>query len=326
MHSEAHGAPSLLAVDQVFDDFDAMAASPREWEQEYEQIGRGKFCGSLTQLVLPQMQLGRMNWFPGIMQRGPAPKGTLAFGLPLVVDGTIHVRRRLVHNGEILAATSTDDAAFTATGNTSLVIAALPVHTVQQWLQSRRGIDSIRPTMTGRHWRVSPDQLTFRANALSGLIDDLKKARTLENYSLISPNGIAHIESRISDAILDMIPSAEMIESSHSRARVARAVLDVFRERRDNPPTVTELCHLVEARERTVFSSCMEAFGKPPMHLLLELRLNATNRALRRPRPGTSVTSVASSYGFLHFGRFAATYRDHFDELPSTTLANALGS
>ena len=47
---------------------------------------------------------------------------------------------------------------------------------------------------------------------------------------------------RIFDAILDMIPSAEVIEPLHSRARIAREVLKVLKDRLDDPPSITELC------------------------------------------------------------------------------------
>jgi AraC family ethanolamine operon transcriptional activator len=58
----------------------------------------------------------------------------------------------------------------------------------------------------------------------------------------------------------------------------------------------------------------------------LELRLNAVHRMLVHPVKGASITGVASHYGFTHFGRFASMYFRRFGELPSATLAKALGS
>ena len=101
-----------------------------------------------------------------------------------------------------------------------------------------------------------------------------------------------------------MIPSAEVIEPLHNRASIARAVYAVLHERLDDPPSITELCLAVGARERTLHLSCVEAFGRPPARLLTELRLNAAHRALLHPRNETSVTAVAAQYGFTHFGRF----------------------
>ena len=103
-------------VEGRFDDIDDMATSPLAWDQEYEQIGRGRFEGHLTQLLMDRLQLARVKWSPGVLQRGTAPVGTWAFGLPLAAEGTLHVRRRPVRPGELLAATSHDDVGFAAAG------------------------------------------------------------------------------------------------------------------------------------------------------------------------------------------------------------------
>jgi AraC family ethanolamine operon transcriptional activator len=107
----------------------------------------------------------------------------------------------------------------------------------------------------------------------------------------------------------------------HSRARIARAVLALLHERLDIPPSITELCAAVGTKERTLHLACVEAFGRPPVALLAELRLNAVHRALLHPGKETSVSAVAALYGFNHFGRFAAVYRRQFGELPSATFA-----
>jgi AraC family transcriptional regulator, ethanolamine operon transcriptional activator len=309
-------------VNDVFDDIDAMAASALQWDQKFEHIGRGQFRGQLTQLVVGQLQLGRERWFPGILQKGAAPKGTWVFGLPLKAEGSLHVRRRPVQRGELLVGSSRDDVGFTATGPTDLMIVVLPADIIRGWMQIRRGTNGMDPDLPPRHWAVSAADMARRANTLTTLLDNLLDRSKVE----VTPGLLSRIESKISDTILDMIPSAEAIESLHNRARIARAVLQLLYDRRDDPPSVTELCEQVGARERTLYLSCVEAFGRPPAQLLLELRLNAVRRALVRPIEGESVTSAASHYGFTHFGRFASMYFSQFDELPSTTLAKALGS
>lgn len=313
---------SLQVIKQRFDDFDAMAASALEWNQEYEQIGRGQFRGGLTQLVLEQMQLGRVGWSPGILQKGAAPKDSWVFGVPLKAEGSLHVRRRPVQNGELLVATSHDDIGFAATGPTDMMVVVLPNALIRRWMHARRGAYGIDPDLPPRHWTVTADEMAQRSSMLSILLEELIN----QSEADVTRGLITRIEARISDAILDLIPSAELVESLHSRARIARAVLQLLHDRRDNPPSVTEMCELVDARERTLFLSCIEAFGRPPAQLLLELRLNAVRRALLRPAKGTSVTAAASQFGFTHFGRFSSMYQRRFDELPSATLAKSLGS
>lgn len=315
-----NGEPSgRRIVEGRFDDIDAMAASPLAWDQTYEQIGRGRFQGQITQLLLDQVQLARAAWSPGVLQRGSAPKGTWAFGLPLVAEGSLHVRRRPAAPGELIAATSRDDVGFAATGPTDLMIVALPTSLIDRWVQTRRGIDRFDLDLPSPRWQVPADEMARRARTLSSLLEAL----TTESDDLLTDQVLPRIESQIFDVILDMIPSAEIIEPLHNRASIARAVFAVLNERIDDPPSITELCLAVGAKERTLHLSCVEAFGRPPAKLLAELRLNAARRALLHPRKQTSVAAVAMLYGFTHFGRFADIYRRQFGELPSATFGKA---
>ena len=315
-----NGEPSgRRIVEGRFDDIDAMAASPLAWDQTYEQIGRGRFQGQITQLLLDQVQLARAVWSPGVLQRGSAPKGTWAFGLPLVAEGSLHVRRRPAAPGELIAATSRDDVGFAATGPTDLMIVVLPTSLIDRWVQTRRGIDRFDLDLPSPRWQVPADEMARRARTLSSLLEAL----TTELDDLLTDQVLPRIESQIFDVILDMIPSAEIIEPLHNRASIARAVFAVLNERIDDPPSITELCLAVGAKERTLHLSCVEAFGRPPAKLLAELRLNAARRALLHPRKQTSVAAVAMLYGFTHFGRFADIYRRQFGELPSATFGKA---
>ena len=58
----------------------------------------------------------------------------------------------------------------------------------------------------------------------------------------------------------------------------------------------------------------------PKQYLLLR-RMTLAHRALQSANPAeTTVTEVATRFGFWHFGRFAGEYRALFGEAPSVTL------
>jgi AraC-like DNA-binding protein len=58
-----------------------------------------------------------------------------------------------------------------------------------------------------------------------------------------------------------------------------------------------------------------------PKRYLLLRRMNFARQALRDGSPGaTTVTEIATQYGFWQFGRFAGEYRSLFGESPSATL------
>lgn len=308
--------------ESTFHDVDALAAAARDWDQEYDQLGRGSFRGRLTQLLLGGAQLGVESWSPGVLQRGAAPNETWVFALPLRVTGSLHVRRRQIRGRELLVASPRDDFVLSATGAAELLTVVLPTRVVQCWMRARRHRDDLSCGMGPDGWRADPSEMARRAVSLSRLLEDLVAVPDME----VTGGLIERARAQIADAVLDIIPTAEAVEPLPARAQIARKVMDLLVEHRADPPAITELCALTGARERTLHLACVEAFGRPPARLLLEMRLGAVRRALMHPMAETSVTRAASRYGFAHFGRFSATYERQFGELPSSTLAAACGT
>ena len=66
--------------------------------------------------------------------------------------------------------------------------------------------------------------------------------------------------------------------------------------------------------------------GMTPGRWFMNIRLNGALRELISPTADTSVTEVATRWGFRHLSRFAEQYRRAFGELPSQTLARAIES
>ena len=160
--------------------------------------------------------------------------------------------------------------------------------------------------------------MTRRASALCCLLQTLT---TQPNDFLAGP-GLPRVEERIFDVILDMIPSAEVIEPLHSRARIARTVLKLLHERLDDPLSVTELCVAV-VRERTLHLSCVEAFGRPPATLLAELRLNAAHRALIHPGKETTVNRRRRAVRLHPFRAFCGCLQEQIWRASIRDVTNA---
>ncbi|RNJ45845.1 hypothetical protein B5V01_11195 [Mesorhizobium erdmanii] len=311
----------LAAVEARYTDFDMMAESAIGWDQHYDHIGRGGFEGSLSQIVLNTLQVGRERWWPGIMQHGSPPAHCWLIGLPIVAEGSVHVRGRQIANGQPVLAGPYDDIAFVANGHTDLVMAVLPVNEIERWMQIRRGASGLDRKYLDRPWKMAERDIVRRGITLANLLKSLHKS----TGSSLTPETLTAIESQIVDVVLGMVPSTDVAEPLHRRARVAIRLRDMLLNHVDAPLNITSMCETLGVRERTLYLACVEAFGRPPKAMLLELRLNAVRRALLHPSSDRTVTTVASRFGFSHFGNFSAEYRRQFGELPSVTLSTTLG-
>ncbi len=85
--------------------------------------------------------------------------------------------------------------------------------------------------------------------------------------------------------------------------------------------TLDEIVTAAETSASTLLRAFRLHRGSTPMRYVKQLRLEAVHRALLAAEPGAAtVSDLASDFGFLQFGRFAADYKRTFGELPSETL------
>src|SRR3954452_103445 len=83
------------------------------------------------------------------------------------------------------------------------------------------------------------------------------------------------------------------------------------------PLHLVEICAALGTRERTLRAACEQHLGMGPIRYLNLRRMNLARRALARAEPSTTtVTQVATDFGFWELGRFSVSYRALFGETP----------
>jgi transcriptional regulator GlxA family with amidase domain len=109
--------------------------------------------------------------------------------------------------------------------------------------------------------------------------------------------------------------------SFRQRDRAINKVKEFLSEFSDVPPTMADLCEVAQVSERTLEYAFQERYEMTPTTYLRFYRLNGVHKALKAADPTcTTVTKVATDWGFWHFGHFASHYRRFFGEPPSNTL------
>jgi AraC-like DNA-binding protein len=105
-----------------------------------------------------------------------------------------------------------------------------------------------------------------------------------------------------------------------SGARLRRAV-DFLHANAHRPITTQHIADAAGLSIRGVQESFRRTLDSAPLEVLREVRLERVHEELVHADASTStVSEAAKRWGFMHLGRFAATYAARFGESPSTTL------
>jgi AraC family transcriptional regulator, ethanolamine operon transcriptional activator len=121
-------------------------------------------------------------------------------------------------------------------------------------------------------------------------------------------------------------PSTQSV-SNGERARVLKAALSAIHDQPEDVLTVSDLCRIARASERTLHHAFTERFGLPPAHYMKARRLNGVRNDLcRELEPSMKIADIANKWGFWHLGQFAKDYRSWFRELPSDTFERKHGT
>jgi AraC-like DNA-binding protein len=137
---------------------------------------------------------------------------------------------------------------------------------------------------------------------------------------IANPNAAYGLEQALIEAMVGCLCNNEAREDSVAQRQhelIMRRFRRVVEESPDRPLYIPELCKAIGVSERTLRVCCQEQLGLGSKRYLLFRRLHLARRALRAgSSDATSVTKIATRYGFWHFGRFAGEYQSLFGEPP----------
>jgi AraC-like DNA-binding protein len=124
----------------------------------------------------------------------------------------------------------------------------------------------------------------------------------------------------MSECLADIEPVTVTITQRHKEA-VVRRFRELVEEDLSASLFIPEICAEIGVSARIFRRYCQEQLGVSPKRFLLLRRLHGVRRRLLVARPAeTTVTDVATQFGFWELGRFAVVYKSLFNESPSQTL------
>lgn len=112
-------------------------------------------------------------------------------------------------------------------------------------------------------------------------------------------------------------------EPHAAEPRYVRKIEEYLDAHCDQPITARDLAEIAGVSMSALYAGFKRHRGVPPLEFLKQIRLHRVRDALLTAPPGTTVSEIASRWGFNHLGRFSGDYGRQFGETPSETFARA---
>jgi AraC-like DNA-binding protein len=309
---------------RTFSDPDDYAASIRNTKAEFTITERGHFSAKLTRIDLHRLWMQRFaDNLPRVAHSaGTGGRITISFrvqpGPTLLWGGAEMLPTNIVRHGE-------GGSPFQrSSGSAAWGAMSLSVENAAAVGETLAGIDIRRPKQT---LIVTPAPSAMarlqRLHAAAGqLAEDAPEV-------IANPEAAHGLEQALIEAMVACLGYREDRGSSvaqEQHATVMRRFQTVVEEHPEQPLYIPEICKAIRVSQRTLRMCCQEHLGTSPKRYLLLRRMHLARRALREAAPdATSVTDIATGYGFWQLGRFAVEYQALFGETPSATLRRRYG-
>jgi AraC-like DNA-binding protein len=312
--------PDTYFFQHSYCDFDQLVADVRQWDLDFRQIDRGLFRGEVLQFGMAGIHISEGRFGRALDQRGAPPAGLRTIGIPANRKVNFIWRGQQISGNNLIVFPRGAELASVSTPEFHIYTCSFPEDLLALLSEELEigELDQLR----GGHEVIHCDSDLM--NRLQRHIRALCGSVRREKMSLCHQNTQHQIRFAFPRQLLRTIAASEGVcvpaTSQKRELAVTRALAYIERHAR-GPLSIKSLCVAAGVSQRTLEYAFEERFGVTPKALLLTHRLNMVRRELRdSDHSTTKVVDVANDYGFWHMGRFAANYRQLFEELPSETL------
>lgn len=308
-------------------DADDHARNLTAWEQRYDQVTRGPFHGTLTELRMPAMQVFMEHTSQAVRQSCCVWPDAFWFGVP---GGANTAGERSGMNARINGRLGDADTIMVRPGNREFELLTPADYAIYGIVIKR---DSLLVTASQLGCRIDWAQLE-RAEVLH--VAESARLACQQTLARLILQGRADSEGQpvasvdcaeqaVMLAVLSMLDASE-VDSAVSnsfmrRQRIVARARDYVLGHRDQLVTVPELCERLHVSRRTLQYCFEDVLAISPIQYLRLIRLNGARRELReRCSDARTVRDIAADWGFWHFSQFSSDYRKLFGQSPSESL------
>jgi AraC family transcriptional regulator, ethanolamine operon transcriptional activator len=294
----------------------AMSLALQDGVLEHVQLERGNFRGQIAHTAAASTRVDWGSYTLSVLARGDLTKEMVTLGMAVAGRGDWRVHGQQIVRGDMVA--------FPEQGE---LMVALPPQA--QWLTlqvPRTRLESAGLAMTPL---LAASARRMRGDMDANLLQALGElAPVLAPHEAKAHFGATDVE-RAHDELLSVLLS-ELVrrggkgDSGASlrpgeRWRVIRRAEEYLESTSEASVRIDDLCVAACTSLSRLERAFREAFGVSPRRFLMLRRLAAVRGELLKGNSQSSVTDVATRWGFFHLGRFSQEYRLHYGERPSET-------
>lgn len=204
--------------------------------------------------------------------------------------------------------------------DTSKLVLYIPRHTLEGAAFALSG----RPSRGDLQLRPAMDFTQPAQRSWFGLVRSMVEG--IQQNSPLMDNPL--VSSRIADTVvLGLVanqwedPVQQTAHGPIEESDAVDAVITMLEDSPDRTWRMVDLAHSTRMSARALSTAFQKKMQTTPMGYLQQVRLRGAYRDLYAATPAlTTITEVATRWGFAHLSRFSAGYREAFGELPSETL------
>jgi len=305
---------------RTFTDPDQYAASIRGGEVELTVAARGNFHAKLIRIDLHCLWMQRFaDNLPRIIHSAHVP-GRASVKFRTAPGPSFFAASLEIHSTNLVRHSPADNYHQRSSGSVHFGTMSLPVEDMAALGETMAGADLTPPRDT--MLITPPPSAMAKLQRLHAAAGNL--AETAPEI-LANADAARGLEQALIEALVGCLADRagrrknSLAQGQH--AIVMRRFRGVVEENPEQPLYIPEICKAIRVSQRTLRMCCQEHLGMAPKRYLVLRRMGLVRRAVCRATPdATSVTAIATRYGFWDLGRFAAHYQALFGESPSATL------
>jgi AraC family ethanolamine operon transcriptional activator len=289
------------------------------------QLAPGTFEGQLTHAQIGELSISAGDFGPDVRARGVMNQRLVTIGTMLHSSGEVSQWNYDVVPGDVVVFPKSVEQEGRYTGRSRYATITIDEQALATFAAGEAALQEPEFWTRISRYRPSPSLRAFICAEIAGRISLLRNGTVPASEAGRRYFQQSLVEAFIAGIVDEM--SEERNERNRCGAELVRDVEDyVDSVEIDRPVHISELCSHLSVSRRTLHRVFQQTLGMGPLVYLRLTRLSAVHHALTATKPAyASVTQAALDHGFTDLGRFAASYRKMFGELPSQTRRKAIG-